>query len=266
MRSYFNKYMKYKKKYLDLKSNIMKGGEYKKNLTDMIAYKYSEFINNNKDIFYPQVKQCSFVNNVFECKTLIPKQNENINDFININDLHIENSADYIEYMFNNYGIIILRQYKGENILILGCGNYRLDDGGGYSFLISAQNKQKYYNQHNHRIAYTIDADIGANPSIIGNFGTHKFVNIPNNSFKLIVNEGGNPEGPEKINELIRLLQEDGFFIDIKDNIYYFLKKSNGMLIMSSREEFSRSYIKDLLQAFTEDHFVVQALTNDINK
>ena len=93
--------------------------------------------------------------------------------------LNIEVSDFQMKQWFQQYGIIVLREWKNEEILIIGCGNnhdlyYKYDDY-----------------DHLHINCYTVNPDAhNNNPSTIGSFGNNIFGNLPNNIFKEIRFEG----------------------------------------------------------------------------
>lgn len=154
------------------------------------------------------------------CQTLIA--NEIDTEFIDINDLQIETNLREINKFYNLCGIIQLRPFRGQNVLIIGCGNYRLNDAGGYSFLNSTMDKQEYYQYHNHHDEYTVDIDLAANPSTIADLSQQKLCNVPDKSFQFIIAEGGGPDFDDFfIRELDRLLKDhNSFYIGIDEGTY----------------------------------------------
>jgi len=158
----------------------------------------------------------------------------NINTF-DFDTLNIENDINRIESIYKEIKVIELRPYRGETTLIIGCGNYRLDDGNlGKT---SDDNRPKYNMFHAHRNCYTIDAVLPANPSTVALFDNNKiFKNLPDNAFNLIIFEGG---GDPHVNprEIERLLNKNSLSlcIGMNDSKYYVFSQSdkNGYKIIN---------------------------------
>ena len=131
-----------------------------------------------------------------------------------------------IQTIFNQRNYIQLRPYNGEKILVIGCGNKRIDSGGLKPYLNNSKeikNKKIFDIYHSHHNEFTIDLSLLANPSIIGKYNSEtKFLTIPNGSFDLIYFEGG---GKPEINpnEIKRLLNNKttSFCIGMADGFYY---------------------------------------------
>ena len=184
----------------------------------------------------------------------VKEMSQKIDDFFNSDDiiykyeprnifygLDISLKLNEIENIFKMYNYVQLRPYKGEKILVIGCGNRRLDYLGNslpteFTNEEEIKNKRLYDINHSHYNEFTIDLTLVANPSIIGNFDENtKFETIPDNSFNLIYFEGG---GNPKINEdeIKRLLDNrtTSFCIGMKDGKYYiFGHYENGEFIKS---------------------------------
>jgi hypothetical protein len=124
----------------------------------------------------------------------------------NFNDVNIENTLEEIQDEYNKNKYLYLRPYRGEKTLIIGCGNNRLD----CSNILNRNSKKcdlidsNIY--HNHRDAYTLDITLIANPSIVANFNQDlQLLKIPDNSFNLIIFEGGGTaeDNPDEIKRLL---------------------------------------------------------------
>lgn len=156
--------------------------------------------------------------------------NDNINKYEPSNifyGLDISLELNEIKNIYDNYNYVQLRPYKGEKILVIGCGNRRLDYLGNSSpteFTNEQHMKDKrlYDINHSHYNEFTIDLTLVANPSIIGKFDENtQFVTIPDNSFNLIYFEGGGD--PKKNEEEIKRLLDSrttSFCIRMKNGIY----------------------------------------------
>lgn len=121
---------------------------------------------------------------------------------------------------FNEYyttsGCLPLREYNGEDTLVIGCGspiNLQVLMNRYYKAKYTLQNKWTTYGEkHQHTYHYTINPDIIMNPSVVGLFGYQKFANIPDNSFSKIIFECVCPDfckGSYFETELVRLLKKD---------------------------------------------------------
>jgi hypothetical protein len=117
---------------------------------------------------------------------------ENYDTWFDLNKLKIIHSFGEIDRIYRSFGYIQLRPYNKERVLIIGCGNGRLDDRniGNCSEYHCKQNEE--YKFHSHENAYTIDLTLVANSSIVGDFNEDiKLRTIPDNSFEIIRFEGG---------------------------------------------------------------------------
>jgi len=115
----------------------------------------------------------------------------------------IEHTMDDIRATFEKHNIIVHRPYKGQDILVVGCGHtppYLYDKDicknseddiensknagyvGDYKSLVAAF--------HNHRNAYTVNIEPQYNPDCVGEFGIDTFTHIPSASFSTIYLEG----------------------------------------------------------------------------
>lgn len=108
--------------------------------------------------------------------------------------------------------MVVLRKYNGENILIIGCGNGRLDNGNLGSV---GENSGEYDSKrHIHKNCYTIDVAIVANPSVLCFF--HKNTTFPflkSKCFDKIILENINNDLVNK-DEILRLCKEPKFICD----------------------------------------------------
>ncbi len=151
-------------------------------------------------------------------------------DFPYKKELVVDNDIEIIEQLYTDHNIIQLRKINNETKLILGCGNYPISFEG-FSFTRPvyqnhmdpkyAREMIKYGMQHKHDGCYTINPDIGMNPSIIGEFGIQDMKFLPGDYFEEIQFEGFvidcdvvdgqiHTENKCTINNLIYLLKENG--------------------------------------------------------
>jgi hypothetical protein len=247
---YHKKYIKYKTKYLQLKmKNNMHGGNYPLSFVTRLNELYSLFLKKFNENYIVKPIRCETMEDGPQCFSF-SEDEINYDKSFNINNLQIENTMNDINIKFIKYKIIELRPYKGEKELVLSCGNFRLDDSGGHPFErydekyenTDRPSKNIYYSNHNHYGCYTIDMNLATNASTVGIFGKQNFPNLPNNSFKIIYNEGGNVgmiESNQLLNtEILRLLEPDGFFITYGEgNALYYQKKDK--LIESNEINFN---------------------------
>ena len=139
----------------------------------------------------------------------------------NFNDINIETPLDEIIHEYRKRGYLYLRPYRGEQTLIIGCGNNRLDCSNIHNRNDAACDLEKSNLEHNHRDAYTLDLALVANPSIVAFFKNDLVLSkIPDGSFRRILFEGGgdprdNPKEIQRLlnkqsSECIDLSYEDG--------------------------------------------------------
>jgi diketogulonate reductase-like aldo/keto reductase len=144
-----------------------------------------------------------------------------------INKLTITNSITKMKELYEKFGIIIFRDYAGEDELIIGCGNYPLANSGGYPFA-NENEEDNYHKEHHHTNCYTINPVPCYNPGVVGAFNIHVFKNIPDCSFKYIEIEGVYLDETEAFySEMTRLLKEGGI---VSSNGNDFMMKKNGKL------------------------------------
>jgi hypothetical protein len=184
-------YKKYKSKYLRLQS----GGDYD---LDLIKYLREKGIE---------------IDSYFNSDSFI--------GVFNLNNLVINNEK--IKEIYNEHHYLELRKYNNEKKLIVGCGNRRLDDRNLHQCTTELKCNQIFENiYHSHTDAFTIDLSLLANPSIVARFSEESFfATIPDNSFDIIIFEGGG--GPEdNPDEIKRLLNSKNlsFCIGMDDGIY----------------------------------------------
>lgn len=144
---------------------------------------------------------------------------ENNNDDLNFDYakfLSVNNNPNIIRDIYQKYKVIQMRQYLSENVLILGCGNSPIAFGSTFV-------KNKYKNKHLHTNCYTINPDLGMNPSIVGQFGVDDFTFLGESIFDEIIFEGFmmnayidkdnefvHTENINTISSIIFLLKENG--------------------------------------------------------
>jgi hypothetical protein len=133
---------------------------------------------------------------------------------------------DDIKTIFDKNNYVQIRPYQGETVLVIGCGNRRIDSANllpDIDDLSLINDKRNYDVSHSHHNEFTIDLSLLANPSIISKVDlTSTFLSIPNHSFKLIYFEGS---GVSEINidEIKRLLNNktNSFCIMMTDGVYH---------------------------------------------
>lgn len=171
---YYKKYLKYKMKYLYL----LKGG-YDFDLIEYIKSKSME------------------INDYFNSNEVVSEHD--------LQKLSIKNNLEDIKHVYESNKYIQLRQYNNEKKLIIGCGNGRLDCGN-LEPCHSESYKVNYDKYHIHEDAFTIDLTLIANPSIISEFNQlSSYLTLPDNSFDLIIFEGGGDpkDNPKEIKRLL---------------------------------------------------------------
>jgi hypothetical protein len=108
-------------------------------------------------------------------------------------ELSVDNSVSDVQKLYNWYGVIQLRRYAGERKLILGCGNNPIFIGSTplrKQYDSVTEFWSNYAESHKHVGCYTINPDIGMNPSIVGCFGIEDFTFLPKGAFTEIEFEG----------------------------------------------------------------------------
>ena len=177
---YLQKYLKYKKKYIKLCNKIQHGWtlhsvdllERVKTISSAIKYEY-----NSDDTFRR-----------FDLQTLT-----------------IDNSLEIINQIYDSHKYLQLRNYNNEKILIIGCGNNRLDNCNLDPISESDKADMAY---HVHKGAFTIDAALVANASIVSFFSeTITYPTINDHLFDIIYFENGPPQGHNLL-EIERLLSK----------------------------------------------------------
>jgi hypothetical protein len=137
----------------------------------------------------------------------------------NIKNINISTTVKDMLYKYKTEGIIELRPYNGEDILVVGCGNYPLVDCGGYSFR-NKEAQNKYHCKHKHINCYTVNPSLAYNPSILAFYSYHTLGTIPDKSFSKIIVEGIRlKETSIFASETLRLLKENGVLSNGKKNL-----------------------------------------------
>ena len=140
--------------------------------------------------------------------------------------LDITNDLTTIKKIYNFNHYLELRKYNHEKKLIIGCGNLNgMSDG--YLRKCTKETHDLVLKYHSHKDAFTIDLTSLVNPSIIGEFGRlTKFPTIPDNSFDIIIFEGGGDprDNPEEIK---RLLNKNSlsFCLEMTNYIYSYWRE-----------------------------------------
>lgn len=177
-------------------------------------------------------------------------------DFPYKKELCVDNNIKMMTHIYENYDAIQLRDLNGEHKLIVGCGNTPINAGGFTKKIYQKKGKDykdhnkfwiKYRKEHKHKKCYTIDPNIGMNPSIVGEFGIIDITFLPREIFEEIEFEGFMihafqdkdiiyTRNINTISSILYLLKDDGIVSlshdSISKNIF---KKVNGKL----------EYIKD---------------------
>ena len=141
----------------------------------------------------------------------------------NFNDIDIENNFDIINAEYVHNGYLYLRPYRGEKILIIACGNHRLDCSNFINLNTEDCDLLDYNILHNHREAYTLDRELVANPSVVANFNEDLYLEkIPDNSFNFIIFEGGGYPEHNPL-EIRRLLNQNSLSmcLGMEEGVYY---------------------------------------------
>lgn len=124
--------------------------------------------------------------------------------------LDVSLPLDKIETILKKTGVLQLRSLDDySNVLIIGCGNCPIADGGGYP--LKGNEWARYRSIHTHPQAVTINPHLGFNPSLVGVFGAQEFPMLTTGQFDLIVIEGTNlVDTSLGRNELARVLSSKG--------------------------------------------------------
>jgi hypothetical protein len=185
------KYLKYKKKYLEYK-HLIGGNTYTSNIITYLKEKSNDIYNdfNNDEIF----------------------------ESFNLNELFITHDLKTIKDIYESNRYLQIRKYNNEKKLIIACGNRRLDNSNLDPCDYSQCNLINKNIHHSHAEAFTIDMSLVANPSIIAEFKKDIiFRTIPDNSFDIIIFEGGG-EPSDNPDEIKRLLNKNNMSFCIYNN------------------------------------------------
>jgi len=191
------KYLKYKTKYL-----LINGGSiYIKNHNSELNVQYEKKRFDEEYEQYLNIKKIEYIKE--SCKISEPEFNTDY--YYNGHDFHnlsINYNLTEIKENYEKYGYIQLRKYNNEKILIIGCGNKRLDCG---NIDVCSKEENIAYNKfHTHENIFTIDMALVANPSIVSEIKLDKtYPTLQNDSFDLIIFEGS-----EGVNALSNLDKE----------------------------------------------------------
>lgn len=115
---------------------------------------------------------------------------------IYINDLDITNTQKNIVSIYNCYKVIQLRKLEKEKTLIVGCGNSpifmnNIPIADKYrKQMMCSDNLAQFLCDHSHKNCYTVNPDMGMNPSVVAEFGINNLFFIGKNTFNTIIFEG----------------------------------------------------------------------------
>jgi hypothetical protein len=227
--NYKIKYDKYKLKYFNLKKEFYGSGK----------DDYSEIIQYLK-------KTASNIDSYFNSVEYLSKFGTKLDDLI------VDLDINTIKVTFNDNKYLQLRKYNGEKKLLIGCGNYRLDDRGGNPFVETEYSSKIHENKyHSHRDFFTIDLCLYANPSIVSTFDNNNkiiYTTIPDNSFDLIIFEGGGELNPDEIKRLLNKNTNSYciYYLEKKTGIpYVYSYVNDGSYINNFEEMKQNSIIKE---------------------
>ena len=123
----------------------------------------------------------------------------------NLNYLSINCDVKTQLEIFYKNGYILMTPYNNEDILIIGCGHFPIEDDMEDPYW------KEYSEEHGHIGCYTIDPNLSQNPDIVGVYGDQVFKHLPDNSFSVIETEGVRiTPTPIFFRETKRLLKEGG--------------------------------------------------------
>ncbi len=162
--------------------------------------------------------------------------------------LIVENTIDYIVDKFNSTSLIVIRPYKDEIGLILGCGNLT----NNYPATDEDENKFIDGRLHAHKNMYTLDSRFTLNPSIIGEFPFYNMP-VPDNSFEFMALECTyfctNDINDRSTKEYLRILKDHDVMVidDIDANLIYekvtsHVKKLVVIVIKNNHKLWFKSY------------------------
>jgi len=140
-------------------------------------------------------------------------------------DLDVEYTMDEIEHIYNEYGIIILRDPTLSALLLLGCGNNPFDE---------------YYKGHSHANMITYDPSITMNPTVIGslefNTGFQRYLADRHHKYDIMALEGitvgttkDNFFNIHSVNIFLSVLNDNYHVQDITADTLYWGRGENGV-------------------------------------
>ncbi|XWV25093.1 putative ORFan [Tupanvirus deep ocean] len=177
---YILKYLKYKKKYEQLKKSmtIQNGGASTRTDVSGTRRLNMEGVNRLFNLYLRYYSKTVLTNNTYLInsihedynRTILYKSNDQHVGIHVLRDIIVDYEIEEIEANFDKYGIIILRDPTKSKKLLLGCGSKPLID------LIN----------HDHQEFVTINPELSMNPTIIGAFGVDLGIQqfFMDNSFK----------------------------------------------------------------------------------
>ncbi len=160
------------------------------------------------------------------------------------NKLDVTTTYRQMNKIYDDTGTFPLRHYRGEDKLMVGCGNGPVSE----AFHPLHQKAHKNYREkHSHEGWYTINPGIIWNPSLIGFFGYDEMKYLPDGSFSRICFEGlgfmvhGESLNPFLFKDLLRLTKEGGVIgtSNICDTFHFVpcMRKEDGKLVNVGLEE-----------------------------
>lgn len=141
--------------------------------------------------------------------------------------LNIDVDSHTMIDIFNRYKVIQLRKYSKEKKLLIGCGNNPITFFG-YPCIEQYTGSQKKgdwvknWSRHSHCGCFTMDKNIGMNPSIVGQLGVDDITFLPDQCFDEIILDGIVPDTKNNVNTIKMLLYllKNGGCVSFTDDIY----------------------------------------------
>lgn len=126
--------------------------------------------------------------------------------------LTIDCGAEEVKEAYRRYECVPLRPYRGERTLVVGCGNHPVANGSWDLVRLGSE----YREEHHHLGAYTVNPDLGMNPSVVMAFGKdpRAHLYLPPGAFDLVHLEGfrweSDTDSPYWREALLHVLRDNG--------------------------------------------------------